>query len=87
MAFEHKDNAGSLFRNGYKTKEEHPDHQGDAKIVCPHCKTATVHKIGAWINEYADGKYFGLNFSLPKPKGTPVNPEPKPEDFDDDIPF
>ena len=87
MSFEHKENSGSLFRNSYKTEEKHPDHQGDAKIVCPHCNTSTIHKISAWINDMKDGgKYFGLSFSLPKAKGSPVI-APDQQDFDDDIPF
>jgi hypothetical protein len=87
MGFEHKDNAGSLFANGYKTEPKHPDHQGSCKIVCPSCGHKQEFKISAWINELKDnaGKYFGLAFGLPQVKETPVNRGP--EDFDDDIPF
>lgn len=88
MAFEHKDNTGSLFKNSYKTEEKHPDHQGSCKIVCPSCGHTQEWRISAWINELKEraGKYFGIVFSVPKPKehSSPVRAE---EDFDDDIPF
>lgn len=86
MAFEHKDNSGSLFKNGYKTEPKHPDHQGSCKIVCPHCGVPQEWRISAWINEMKEksGKYFGLNFNLPIAKApeTPVGYDP-----DSDIPF
>jgi hypothetical protein len=86
MAFEHKPNAGSIFKNGYKTKPEHPDHQGSCKVTCEECGHNTELKISAWINDLKDqsGKYFGLLFSKPQPKQneTPVDYTP-----DDDIPF
>jgi hypothetical protein len=87
MAFEHKPNAGSIFRNGYKTKPEHPDHQGSCKVVCEKCGHHTDLKISAWINDLKDktGKYFGLSFSKPQPaaqRETPVDFDP-----DEDIPF
>jgi len=86
MAFEHRDNSGSIFKNGYKTEPKHPDHQGSCKIVCPECGHAQEWRISAWINDLKEktGKYFGLNFSIPKERTpeTPVNYE-----LDDDIPF
>jgi hypothetical protein len=86
MAFEHKDNSGSLFRNGYKTQPLHPDHQGECKIVCPHCNQPQVWKISAWVNDLKNspGKYFGLAFGIHQAKETPIRTE---QDFDDDIPF
>lgn len=89
MSFEHKPNTGSLFKNGYKTEEKHPDHQGACKIVCEECGHETELKMSAWINEMKDGvsRYFGLVFSKhqPKEQSTPVGRGE--EDFDDDIPF
>lgn len=87
MAFDHKENSGSLFKNGYKTEDKHPDHQGECKIKCPSCGTATVFRISAWINDLKNstGKYFGMNFSIPKPKeqSSPTGGHV----IDDDIPF
>lgn len=90
MAFEHRDNSGSLFKNSYKTEEKHPDHQGSCKIICEECGHATELRISAWINDLKDsaGKYFGLQFSKhqPKQQSTPVVPDNE-RVFDDDIPF
>lgn len=88
MAFEHKNNSGSIFKNKYKTEDKHPDHQGGCKIICDKCGHANELRISAWINELKDGtgKYFGLLFSKhqPKEQSTPVRTQ---EVFDDDIPF
>ncbi len=87
MAFEHKDNSGSIFKNQYKTEDKHPDHQGSCKVVCEKCGHATELRISAWINDLKDntGKYFGLLFSKPQPKeqSSPVGEKV----IDDDIPF
>ncbi len=88
MSFEHQDNAGSIFKNQYKTEDKHPDHQGSCKIICEHCGKPSELRISAWVNDLKNnaGKYFGLKFSKhqPKEQSTPVRTE---EDFDDDIPF
>ena len=49
MAFEQRDNSGSLFVNDRKEKESHPDRQGSAKVVCPHCGESAEHWLSAWI--------------------------------------
>ena len=86
MAFEHKDNSGSLFKNGYKTEDKHPDHQGSCKIVCPECSHAQEYKISGWVNELKEksGRYFSLRFGLPhnREQETPLN-----YSTGDDIPF
>lgn len=90
MSFEHQDNSGSLFVNGYKTEEKHPDHQGSCKIICEHCGKATELRISAWINDLKDktGRYFGLKFSkhIPREQSSPVV-LPDQQVLDDDIPF
>lgn len=87
MAFEHKQNSGSLFANQYKTEDKHPDHQGSCKIKCIECGHEQEWKISAWINDLKEsaGKYFGLSFSIyqAKEQSTPVGEKV----IDDDIPF
>lgn len=90
MAFEHKPNEGSLFRNERKETDNHPDHNGSCKVTCPHCGATTEFWLAAWVNQMKTkaGKYFNLRFN-PKndqPVSKPAS-QPKPEDFDDDIPF
>lgn len=86
MAFEHKDNSGSLFKNRYKTEEKHPDHQGSCRIICPECGHAQEWQMSAWVNTMKESvnKYFGMSFSVKRAKETPIRTE---EDFDEDIPF
>ena len=63
MAYEHKENKGSIFKNEKKEKETHPDYTGQANV------DGTVYNVSAWINKSKGGKkYFGLSFSIPKPK-------------------
>jgi len=89
MAFEHKPNTGSLFKNGYKTQDKHPDHQGACKVVCEKCGHETELKISAWINLQKDNvtRYFGLVFSKHQAKEQSSPVVDNREDFDDDIPF
>ena len=36
MAYEHREGQGSLFKNGKKEKESHPDYRGDAMTLPDH---------------------------------------------------
>ena len=63
MAYEHKENKGSIFKNEKKEKETQPDYTGQANV------DGTVYNVSAWINKSKGGKkYFGLSFSIPKSK-------------------
>ena len=44
MAYEHKENKGSIFKNEKKEKETHPDYTGQANV------DGTVYNVAAWIN-------------------------------------
>jgi hypothetical protein len=83
MAFEQRDNSGSLFVNDRKEKESHPDRQGSAKVVCPHCGKSGEHWLSGWIKDLKNkpGKWLSIAFEAKEDK-----PATAPE-FDDDIPF
>lgn len=84
MAFTHKPNSGSLFRNQRKETETQPDHTGNCDIE------GKLFRISAWVNTSGAGtKYFSLKFTPADQIGQPARtPNMDPEDFaDDDIPF
>lgn len=83
MAFEQRDNSGSMFVNSRKEKESHPDRQGSAKVVCPQCKQSSEFWLSGWIKDLKNkpGKWLSIAFEVKEDK-----PAEAPE-FDDDIPF
>jgi hypothetical protein len=82
MAFEHRENSGSLFRNDKREKDTQPHARGDALIG------GVLYEISAWTKDGAKGKFQSLAF---KPKDPPAAPKPQTtpfaEDLDDDLPF
>ena len=86
MAFQHKENSGSLFKNDKREKETHAHARGDALI------DGVEYWVNAWTNTAKDGsKYQSLKFSR-KDQNRAPNPQPPQttatsDDFDDDIPF
>jgi len=79
MAFEIKDNSGSLFKNDRKTEESHPQAKGSAKI------NGVEYWVSAWTKTTKEGvKWQSLSF-------TPKDAKPKqPKSFDNitnDIPW
>lgn len=59
MAYEMKNNSGSLFKNDKKESETHPDYKGSAKI------NGDEYWMSAWINESKEGKkYMSFNFKI-----------------------
>ena len=85
MAYEQRDNSGSLFKNDKKESENHPDYNGSAMV------NGSEVWMSAWLKTSTSGKKF-MSFSF-KPKeqqaAKPVaKSSPKAEpDFDDDMPF
>lgn len=82
MAFEHKNNHGSLFRNKDQKSDKSPTHTGTAKIF------GSEVRIAAWVKEGRDGnKYFSLKFE-PKDERPATESRATPADeIDDDLPF
>ena len=85
MAYEHKENRGSLFRNERKEQDTHADYNGEINVE------GKVFYLNAWLNETDSGKkYFSLSVKEKQARGSEGVAEAKQaaEDFQDDsIPF
>lgn len=85
MAYEQRDNSGSLFKNDRKEKETHPDYKGQAMV------NGVEMWMSAWLKVSNNGSKF-MSFSFqpkdqqaaPKKVAAPAAPA---DDFLDDIPF
>jgi len=60
MAFDHRDNSGTMFKNHSKNKENQPDYRGECKI------NGTVLAISGWIKQGKKGEFLSLAFSEPR---------------------
>ena len=92
MAYEHKEGRGTIFPNGYKTEDKHPDHKGKCLW------NGELIELSLWDNETEDGETrFGFCISKSKPKDgngsyskpdrSPKPPQRKFTPDDDPLPF
>ena len=60
MAYQHKENSGSIFKNDRKESETHPDYKGDGMIG------GVSYWFDAWVNKTQDGskQYLSLKFKV-----------------------
>lgn len=81
MAYEQRDNTGSLFRNDRKNNEKSPDYTGSCLIG------GREYWINGWVKESKNGKKF-FSFAFKEKEERKADPAPtKSTDLDDDVPF
>jgi uncharacterized protein (DUF736 family) len=87
MAYEQRDNSGSLFKNDRKEKDSQPDYTGTGMYG------GQEIRISAWLKTSKTGKKF-LSLSIQPKVEDHQNERPKssgmgsaPRDMDDEIPF
>lgn len=89
MAYEQRDNSGSVFVNDRKEKDTHPDRQGSAMI------DGVEYWISGWLKTSAKGPFLSLAFkrkdAAARPGAERDVPPKKPggrnDDMNDDVPF
>lgn len=80
MAYEQRDNSGSLFRNDKGDNPKRPDYTGNAMV------DGQMKRMSAWLKDGAKGKFLSVVFDEPKQKDAKPAPKTAP-DFDDEMPF
>jgi uncharacterized protein (DUF736 family) len=88
MAYEQRDNSGSLFKNDRKEKDNHPDYKGG-------CMVGGVEMwMSAWLKTGANGtKFMSFSFQPKDQQQAPARqtlPRQTPQAetmLDDDLPF
>lgn len=58
MAYEQRDNSGTLFKNDKRTTDKHPNATGTALIG------GVAYRVSAWTKEGTKGKFQSLSFTL-----------------------
>lgn len=103
MAYEHRDNSGSIFQNDKKLSDRHPGWKGSAKI------NGVDYWVSCWVKPTQDGgKWLSLAFDEKQPMQVPQHkpvqnnhteaqktasekiqaPSAQPDaPFDDELPF
>lgn len=88
MAYEQRDNSGSIFRNQKKTEENHPNGQGKCMVG------GVTYYISSWVKTDKNGhKWQSLSFKdVDEVKAKPaqkkqIDGDNAFKDFEDDIPF
>jgi hypothetical protein len=81
MAYEQKDNSGSIWVNDRKEQDTHPDRTGTARIG------GVDYWVNGWLRKTGEGKpYLSLSFKEKQPKPA-ASTKPRAEELDDAIPF
>jgi hypothetical protein len=74
MAYEQRDNSGSVFVNDRKETDKHPDRTGTAMI------DGVMYYVSGWIKQSAKGQFLSLAFKRKDDQPAPQRAVPRRED-------
>lgn len=80
MAYEQRDNSGTLFKNSRKESDKHPDRTGTALI------DGVEYWVSGWVKEGAKGPFMSLAFKRRDTRQQRQNTNAG-DDMSDQIPF
>jgi hypothetical protein len=83
MAYEQRDNSGSLFKNDRKESDKHPDYTGQIMVG------GVLYWLSAWIKTGRNGGKF-MSLAIKPKDERRADPTPRAEiqdDMNDEIPF
>ena len=81
MAYEQKDNSGTMFKNDKKEQDTHADYNGSIKVA------GVEYWLNCWVNK-PEGKKPYLSVSVkPKEQRAPQSPPAQGVVVEDDLPF
>jgi hypothetical protein len=81
MAYEHKPNTGTLFKNDKREKDTHPHARGEALI------DGVLYEVAAWTKEGKKGKFQSLSFKAKEARQTSYDEPDNARPLDNDLPF
>lgn len=83
MAYEQRDNSGTLFKNDEKEQPNHPDYKGSIMVG------GQSFWLSAWIKEGKNGKFMSLSARVKEDRPERREaPKPEASNFDSsDVPF
>ena len=68
MAYEQRDNSGSLFKNNKKTQDNHPDYTGSAMV------DGKPKRLAAWLKKSQKGlTYMSVSIRDDEERPKPIN--------------
>lgn len=84
MAYEQRDNSGTVFNNDRKESDKHPDRTGTAMI------DGVMYWVSGWVKNGAKGPFLSLAFKKKEGDGARRSPpanQGRNDDMQDDVPF
>ena len=81
MAYEQRENSGTLFRNEKGDNPKRPDYRGEALV------DGVEYRVSAWVKDGKKGKFLSMAFDAKEAPAQTQDAETYNGDNDDNLPF